>query len=663
MQRSSGLPLPFMAFIANFTGLWFIFLIYHGVFFFRHYPATLSFSWGELLYGGWLMVKFDLHTLAYLFLPVMIVMIISLVWLNFQGVFLWLNRGYGRLVYFLIVFLLVIDVEYYTFLNTHLDEYFFAYRNPGELWPILGTIHHIYPLYWVIPALLVFMFWVFKLQTWWFRWMERKISSRNQKYRYNVLILILVLPVYFLFLRGSTGIYALNWGEAFYSQNYFLNQNVLNGGYSLMRALYQDYQDWQRDVSLDRLTFVPIDSALQETRRMVMMPYEEWMPHSGYPLARRILPDTARPQTRYNLVFIIMESFSSRFNGKMGSPEKASPCFDSLAEQGIVFDRFYATGFRTNSAISSLLSSFPPVLGTSVLKQMQGKSIPSIAKILKPFDYRSVFIYGGDANFDNMKGYLISTGFEECLDQDVIVSRFRTKWGVPDEDVFAAAHRKFVSYGDHPFVGAILTISNHEPFQLPPWVKPFYPANQPMSEYLNTYRYSDQALGQFFLQAKTAGYYSKTIFFICADHGRNYQSEAYYDINRFHIPACMVAPGILPENLKTIRTITSQIDVIPMMLYCLNLPVTHSCWGRNPLLENSPEGWAIWTRNPTIGSRMGSIYSIDELDGPAVMYRVDSREQMGVTVTNPDSVRYYQTRGRVFMESAVYCFKNRLSQY
>ncbi len=663
MKRHVHLPLPLVSLAAGFWGLWVLLILYHAVFFMRHLTDDFSCSWGDFGRGLLLTAKFDLNTMAYLCLPPLLLMTISLLWMTLQPVLVWINRNYIRLIMGGMIFLLMIDIEYYSFFNTHLDAYFYAYQSLDEWWPILGTVHEEYSLYWVIPLLILFMAGWFKLVNRWLGWMERQFSGRNQKYRYNALLLLIILPFYFLILRGSTGIYALNWGEAFYSQNDFLNQNVLNGGYTLMRAIFQDYQDHQRDLSLDRLMFVPVDSALEETRRQVLMSNEAWVPDSPYPLARRIVPDTARPSQHYNLVFIIMETFSSHFNGRMGANPSDSPCFDSLCEHGVFFERFYATGFRTNSAISSLLSSFPPVLGTSVLKQMEGKSIPSVAQILKPFGYRSVFIYGGDANFDNMKGYLIGTGFDECLDQTGMVSRFKNKWGVPDEDIFAAAHRRFLSYGDQPFVSAILTISNHEPFQLPPWVKPFYPDREPMAKYRNTYRYSDQALGRFFELAAGSSYFNRTIFFICADHGRNYQSEAYYDIRRFHIPACLIAPGIVPESLKTISTVTGQIDVIPMMLYWLNLPVVHSCWGRNPWLIDGSDGRAIWTRNPTIGSRLKEHYSIDELNGSTRVFRVDSLEIVRQSLAQPDSLSYYRRYGRILTQSAVYCLKNRLSRY
>ena len=48
----------------------------------------------------------------------------------------------------------------------------------------------------------------------------------------------------------------------------------------------------------------------------------------------------------------------------------------------------------------------------------KSRTMPSIAKTLQAEGYSTTYLYGGDINFTNMKGYLIGTGWQRLVSMD-----------------------------------------------------------------------------------------------------------------------------------------------------------------------------------------------------------------------------------------------------
>ena len=102
---------------------------------------------------------------------------------------------------------------------------------------------------------------------------------------------------------------------------------------------------------------------------------------------------------------------------------------------------------------------------------------------LKRNGYKDLqFIYGGDADFTNMKGYFLSSGIEKIVcDKDFPISQRLTKWGVRDnltfeyltEEIKKENEKRYLSENsgnDAPFFKMFLTLSSHELFDVPPTV-------------------------------------------------------------------------------------------------------------------------------------------------------------------------------------------------
>jgi hypothetical protein len=123
----------------------------------------------------------------------------------------------------------------------------------------------------------------------------------------------------------------------------------------------------------------------------------------------------------------------------------------------------------------------------------------TLGSVLEQQDYRTSFIYGGEAHFDNMRGFFLNNGFQRVIDEkDYADPEYRGTWGVSDEDLFKKADEVFSDAGSRPFFSLVFTSSNHEPFDIPPGR-----VGQPGDEGTETaVKYADYALGEFLQKAK-----------------------------------------------------------------------------------------------------------------------------------------------------------------
>ena len=277
-----------------------------------------------------------------------------------------------------------------------------------------------------------------------------------------------------------------------------------------------------------------------------------------------------------NLVIIVEESLGAEFVGSLGGLP-LTPELDQLANSGIWLERLYATGTRSARGLEAIVGGFPPTTSPSVLKLPKAqRGFFTLGQFLRDKGYDTSFIYGGEAQFDNMRRFFANNGFDTVIDKhDFVDPVFYGSWGASDEDVFNVAHQTYLAHNnDKPFFSVLFTTSNHTPFDYPDGRIELY--NEPKATVENAVKYADYALGHYLRAAMESPYWDNTVFLVVADHNSRVYGPELVPIERFHIPGLILGGGI---GAHRIDRIVSQIDLLPTLISLAGVSGNHPAPG------------------------------------------------------------------------------------
>ena len=416
-----------------------------------------------------------------------------------------------------------------------------------------------------------------------FTWLRKDPEAGT---RTSLLFCLLATPVILVIvtamIRSTLDHRPVNPSIAVFSQDAMINQLALNSPYSLLYAIYEQ----KRDATHKGVRYGDMDEA--EVLSIVLehagiTPEEQIDPAIPTLHHQKATRETDRP---LNLVIILEESLGAEFVGSLGG-KGLTPRLDELADEGIWFERLYATGTRTVRGIEAVGSGFTPTPRRSVVKLAETQqNFFTLAGLLKKHGYTTSFIYGGEAHFDNMKRFFLNNGFQSVVDEknysDPI---FHASWGVSDEDLFMRAHKEFENAGEQPFFSLLLTSSNHEPFDIPEGrVTVETGPDGPLDTAI---KYADYSLGYFLDLARESSYWEDTVFLVVADHNSRVYGNQLVPIDRFHVPGVIIGSSIEPRRVPGI---TSQIDMLPTLLSLIGVSAKHPGIGRDLTLPEYADG-------------------------------------------------------------------------
>jgi arylsulfatase A-like enzyme len=305
---------------------------------------------------------------------------------------------------------------------------------------------------------------------------------------------------------------------------------------------------------------------------------------SGYPLFRRMEPRPDGPG-RMNVVVFVMESWSAKFMGAFGGAPSATPFFDSLAPKGLLLGNCLANGQRSIEGLPAVLGSLPSWKG---LVFGEGGTYYQTSLLTPPQafaqeGYRTLFVHGASPDSVRIDGVVKRLGFGEhrsMRDFPDFERHHDSVWGVYDEHVFLTANEWFAGM-DEPFFAAVYSLTSHSPYPISTDEFRVFGKDVPHAKFLNSMRYSDHALQQFFARAEGSPYFERTLFVITSDHteGRATSGNMY---ESYHIPCFLYAPGGQVSSGRT-DVLAGQVDLLPTVIDVLGLGMAYSGWGGSVL--------------------------------------------------------------------------------
>lgn len=386
--------------------------------------------------------------------------------------------------------------------------------------------------------------------------------------------LLILTALLFLPIRGGVSVATMNSGRAYFSPDQKLNHAAVNPLLSFMESVSHN------ESFSTQYRFMDDDTAHSIYRKL-------------HPKAPKdsIVSLLRSGANKPDVYIIIMESFSDTVTNVPG----VTPNINRLKREGIYFNRFYANSFRTDRGLVSILQGYPAPSTVSLMKfPRKTASMPSITAHLQKEGYDTYYYYGGDADFTNMRSFLVNQGFKHITeDVDFPINERLSKWGVPDHLLIKRVENDLLAMHDNgkPRFTVIQTSSSHEPFDVP--------YHRLKNKILNAFAYSDNSVGGFVEYLKRSKNWDNSLVILVPDHlGAWPEHFDNFKPWRYHVPLIWTGGAI--KQPMTIDTYGSQQDIAATLLSQLGIKhddLTFSKDMMNPAISH----FAFFLPNDGIG--------------------------------------------------------------
>lgn len=379
----------------------------------------------------------------------------------------------------------------------------------------------------------------------------------------------------FLAIRGGVGTSTMNVGRAYFSTEAPLNHAATNPAFSFVYSAtkHKDFSKQYRFMSEEALAATLAEMAADASTASV-------------PVADDLSAEAILTTQRPNILLILFESFSGACCQAL-YPEADPgwmPTFNRLYDEGIGWERFYANSFRTDRGVAAVLASYPGQPTNTVMKdQSKCNNLQYLSRRLGEHGYALQFIHGGDVNFTNMQGFLRAGGITDVVgDTHFPLADRLSKWGVQDDLMFPFVLDAVqqASTQEQPFMKVFLTLSSHEPFEVP--------SHRYDDPYLNTVAYTDSCFGAFIDSLRQTPAWDDLLIIALPDHcfAKFPAGIQQHEPLRYHAP--MVWTGGAVAAPRRIATIGQQTDLAATLLGLMGIDHADFNFSKDMLDATSP---------------------------------------------------------------------------
>ena len=469
---------------------------------------------------------------------------------------------YFPIVIFAYALVAFADIAVYSEWATKLNYKALAYlQHPMEIVKSASTAHTLTVILGTLFFAAAFIFIYLKFA---FHFIENKKLNRN--YTIGILLLLLGEPLLFAGIRGGFQQIPISQSAAYYSKSQILNDTAVNPMWNLGHSIlnFSKLNDTNPYITMDMGAAEKIVSTLitEESDSTV-----------------NVLKTNPKD---VNVVIILLESWSADLIESLSGEKGITPFFHELEKKGLLFTNFYANGHRSQLGIAALLSGFPPVPDLSITDNIE--KYPKLNSIIKDINnrYSTSFWFGGDLTYGNIRAYLMSNQFDAVYGEEDFPKELpRGKLSIFDRyslDCYAKELKK----EKRPFFSIFFTASTHSPYDEPKDVEQLTWDCVELP-YLNSAKYTDDCLRQFFETVEKEDWYENTLFILVADHShQTHLKRDYYSSEYQHVPMLWCG-GALKDEYRgaTVDKYCSHIDISKTILKQLGFTTSQYIWSQD----------------------------------------------------------------------------------
>lgn len=529
-------------FLLRFYGVTLAVFLIAKVAFMLYNHAEAAFSVSDIFAVLWNGLSLDLSTALYFLILPFIITMISF-WVKLPK---WLTRLYYGLIALAFALAFISDISMYPFWHFKLDASWLQYlESPNE---VMASVSLGYIIVRVI-ALIIITVLLFLAYD---KLAGMPVSSRGN---WKELILYIVMaPLIVIGMRGGLGESTTNIGQAYFSQNQFLNHSAVNPVFSFFYSMTHQLDDFSQYQFFESKECDELLKGVYTT---------ESLHHDS-------LLTTDRP----DILIILLESAGEQFASVM-------PHLQELKKEGVYFSQCFANSWRTDRGTLCTLSGYPSFPTVSVMKMPEkSRLLPSIAGRLKTEGYHTSYLYGGDANFTNMRSYLFSSGWDRITDMKdySLKDQHSGQWGVRDDITFQTLYNQMIqSSPDVSHLWGYSTLSSHEPWDVP--------VKKLDDEVDNAFCFLDDCIYDLVNKLKQTPRWNNLIIVMIADHGIIHgEIDQTTPLKKNHIPMLWVGGAI--REPREINRLCNQSDLAATLFGQLHLNHDDFTFSRDVLSES-----------------------------------------------------------------------------
>jgi arylsulfatase A-like enzyme len=323
------------------------------------------------------------------------------------------------------------------------------------------------------------------------------------------------------------------------------------------------------------------------TAQAVVVPGDE-LPGSYFPnFSREPFPAGAvgEVQTGRPIIWLVIDALRPQHLGCYGYERATTPALDRLADEGVIFTRFFANAPWTRPGTTCMLTGrIPSRHAVQCDWHKLPRDVGTVAQALKRAGYTTLAVVG---NGNASAAFGLDKGF------DVFEDTTKNWKGLPKANqVFDLALKHLEKHkGKQKVFLFMFVVDPHDPYKpQPPYDTMFLPGykgkviHNPKWEYKNKFtqaqrkkivalydgliRFTDDHIKDLFAGLKRLGFYDQASIFVTADHGESMGEHGVY-LHGHHlyethirIPLLIRAPWLKKPG-KYSSAFLQQIDLFP----------------------------------------------------------------------------------------------------
>ena len=278
----------------------------------------------------------------------------------------------------------------------------------------------------------------------------------------------------------------------------------------------------------------------------------------------KLYSSNAVPQSGSNVIFVLVESWSSWYSLGFGGRLDWTPELDAAAQRGLQFNDFHAIGFATTNGLVGILagqkiwSPFLPMFESPPFYSMWGVE-RTLPRVFSASGYETAFLTTGPTSLYRKGEWMSDLGFRyvEGNEHPYYVDEERYAFDAASDAALYDRGLQWMQTANNPYLLVLETVTTHQPYVDP---------DSGERSLEKAMRFADRAFGKFLEQLDNSGFFENGLLVVVSDH-RSMTPVSSEELERFgagtfsRVPAFVVGRGINPGTVDD--RVLSQGDLVP----------------------------------------------------------------------------------------------------